>query len=257
MKRFAAFCLTFLALFMTIESLCAQYYKTNKTEDTQLHTGFDVTSRINDRWSVNWGEEFYFGNNMSEYQKLYSRLMVSYYLLPNLRIAPLVMVVANRPAQSKTMIYDFNVIYTHRIDRLAITLRGGTRVQDALGVERVHEGVVRTNPEFQLRGHFAVGYRLHKYVEPYADIEGFYLLNPATDDLYDPETYTAGHYFPRVRSNVGVKFHVDGNNTISLYWRYDHTQSKHLSYELVDAPFGIITKDSVVNFLGIFYHYRF
>ena len=65
--------------------------------------------------------------------------------------------------------------------------------------------------------------------------------------------YNVGYYLPRVRSNVGVKVRIDKYHSVSLYWRYDYTKSKYLSYELMDAPFGIITKSNTNNFVGIFY----
>ena len=254
MKKLATFLLVIAALAASTDRLSAQYYKTSETEDTQLHTGFDVSHRFSDRWGMNWGAEYYIGNNMSEYQKVYARVMVDYYLLPNLRLSPLAMLVTNRVSDTRTMIYDFNVIYTHRINKLGLTLRGGTRLQDVQGKERVGNLIIYSEPEFQLRGHLAAGYRALDWCEPFANIEAFLLMNPATHPEFD---HTVGHYLPRVRSNVGVKFHITKNSTIDLYWRYDHTRSKHLSYEIADTDFGIITKDSFVNFVGIFYHNKF
>lgn len=260
MKKLFTFCIALLALFVSAQDLSAQYYKTYETEDTQLHTGFDVGGKFSERWGMNFGTEFYYGNNMSEYQKVYARLMVDYYLKPNLRLSPLVMVVSNQQTGGRTMIYDFNVIYTHRIDKLGLTMRGGTRLQDVLGMKERYNGQIKRNPEFQLRGHVAAGYRVLGWLEPFANIEAFLLMNPITDFRDNPELYKiydVGHYLPRVRSNVGVKFHVSKNSTIDLYWRYDHTKSKYLSYEIADTDFGIITKDNFVNFLGIFYHQKF
>lgn len=260
MKKLATFLLVIAALLATTDRASAQYYETYEKEDTQLHTGFDVSGKISERWGINWGEEFYFGNNMSEYQKVYSRLMVEYYLKPNLRLSPLVMVVSNQQTGGRTMIYDFNVIYTHRIDKLGLTMRGGTRLQDVLGMKERYNGQIKRNPEFQLRGHVAAGYRVLGWLEPFANIEAFLLMNPITDFRDNPELYKiydVGHYLPRVRSNVGVKFHVSKHSTVELYWRYDHTRTKYLSYELMDAPFGIITNDNFVNFLGVFYHQKF
>lgn len=257
MKKIITICIALFALLATAQPLAAQYYETIESEDTQLHTGFDVGGKFSERWGMNFGTELYYGNNMSEYQKLYARLMVDYYLLPNLRLSPMLMQIVNQKNGAVTMVYDFNVFYTHRINKLSLTLRGGTRLQDAVGVKPKRNGQVHANPEFMLRGQIAAGYRLMNWLEPYANIEAFYHLNPATDDNHDPELYTVGHYLPRVRSNVGLKFHLTSQSAISLYWRYDHTKSKYLSYELADGPFGIITKNNVVNFLGIFYHQKF
>jgi len=44
---------------------------------------------------------------------------------------------------------------------------------------------------------------------------------------------------------------------VSLYWRYDHTQTKWLSYVLADAPFGIHSSSRTNNFVGLFYYYKF
>lgn len=260
MKKIITLCIALFALLTTAEPLAAQYYETFESEDTQLHTGFDVGGKFSERWGMNFGTEFYYGNNMSEYQKIYARLMVDYYLLPNLRLSPMVMQVVNQKTAAVTMIYDFNVIYTHRINKLSLTLRGGSRMQEAMGVKPKRDLQVHSNPEYMLRGHIAMGYRVMSWLEPFANIEAFYLLNPATDFRGDPEwykIYDVGHYLPRVRSNVGVKFHISKNSIVDLYWRYDHTRSKYLSYEIADAPFGIITKDNFVNFLGIFYHQKF
>ncbi len=254
MKKIITICIALFAFLATAQPLAAQYYETIESEDTQLHTGFDVGGKFSERWGMNFGTELYYGNNMSEYQKLYARLMVDYYLLPNLRLSPMAMLVANHVSDTRTMIYDFNVIYTHRINKLGLTLRGGTRLQDVLGKERVGNLNVYSEPEFQLRGHVGANYRMMKWCEPFANIEAFILMNPATHTKYD---HTVGYYLPRVRSNVGLKFHLTSQSAISLYWRYDHTKSKYLSYELADAPFGVITKDNLVNFLGIFYHQKF
>ena len=257
MKRTIFICMLVVALMGSAFTAKAQYYQVNESEDVQLHTGFQVSDRINDRWGLNWGEEFYFGNNISQFQKLYSRLMIHYYLLPNLTLSPMVMHIVDRVNDKHTMIYDMNVIYTHRIDRLALTLRGGTRLQDVVYPEVTNMGVVKVNPEFMLRGHIGASYRLLEGLEPFANIETFLILNPATDEILDSTIYTVGHYLPRVRSNVGVKYHFDSHHSLSLYWRYDHTLSKYLSYEIADAPFGIITNRNTNNFVGLFYDFKF
>lgn len=234
----------------------AQYYDHIHTEDTQFHTGFQVNGKLSDRWKINWGEELYFGNRMSEFQKLYSRVMVYYSPLPDLSLAPMVLRIDNRTSGAVTMIYDMNVIYKPHIDRLTFTVRGGFRLKNELDYPRVYMGKVRSNPEYMLRGHLGAAYRLCDFLEPYADIETFLLLNPANDYEEKPELnklYNVGYYLPRVRSNVGVKIRIDQYHSFSLYWRYDYTQSKYLSYELMDAPFGIITKSNTNNFVGIFY----
>ncbi len=245
-----------LAVLCTPIAARAQYYDHFHTEDVQLHTGFQVNGKLADRWKINWGEELYFGNNMSEFQKIYSRVMVHYNLLPNLSLAPMVMRIDNRSTDSRTMIYDMNVIYKPSFNRLTLTVRGGTRLQHILNYPRIYQGKVRSNPEFMARAHFGASYRLCDFLEPFADIEGFLLLNPANDYEEKPELnklYNVGYYLPRVRSNVGVKIRIDQYHSFSLYWRYDYTKSKYLSYELMDAPFGIITKSNTNNFVGIFY----
>lgn len=234
----------------------AQYYDHIHTEDTQFHTGFQVNGKLSERWKINWGEELYFGNSMSEFQKFYSRVMVYYSPLPNLSLAPMLLHISNRTSGAVTMIYDMNVIYKPRIDRLTFTVRGGFRLKDEQNYPIKYNGKVRSNPEYMLRGHLGAAYRLNGYLEPYADIESFLLLNPANDYKDNPELnklYNVGYYLPRVRSNVGVKIRIDQHHSFSLYWRYDYTQSKYLSYELMDAPFGIITKSNTNNFVGIFY----
>ena len=252
MKKLSTIWLTIIALFVVATPLSAQYYHTTYSTDIQFHTGFDIEHKVGERWGWNLGEEFYFGNSMSEFQKIYSRLIVNYYLSPKVRISPMVLHIANRATGSYTMIYDLNIGYTERYDRLSVTLRGGTRLQDVITPLPEDFLVVKTEPQFQLRAHIAVGYRALDWLEPFANIETFLMLNPATD-----KWNTVGYYLSRVRSNVGVKFHIDKKNTISLYWRYDQTQNKYLSYELQDAPHGIITNRNLVNFVGVFYHYRF
>ena len=252
MKKLTILWLSIATLFVTTDKLSAQYYQTDYSSDTQFHPGFDIEHKVGERWGWNWGEELYFGNTMSEFQKIYSRLIVNYYLSPKVRISPMVLHIANRAAGSYTMIYDLNIGYTERYDRLSVTLRGGTRLQDVIYPTTENPLVVKTEPQFQLRAHLAVGYRALDWLEPFANIETFLMLNPATD-----QDLSVGYYLSRVRSNVGVKFRVDNKSTISLYWRYDQTQNKYISYEGRYVPFGIISKRSAVNFVGVFYHYRF
>ena len=244
-------------------SASAQYYQTTHVEDLQMHSGFQVSGKLADRWGMVWGEELYFGNNISQFQKLYSRVMVHYYLKPNLTLSPMVMHIINTPSKAHTMIYDMNIIYTHRIDRLAITLRGGTRMQDNLSATR-DKWVVKPSTELSARAHVAVAYRASDHFEPFANIETFLMLNPATCRINpdgansNPEVYTVGHYPSRVRSNVGVKWHINRNNILSLYWRYDHTQSKHLDLTVVgEELYGIIASKRTNNFVGLFYDYKF
>lgn len=246
-----------LALVVSVTSAKAQYYQEKHSDDTQLHTGAELSVRYNERWGVTWGEELYFGNNISRYDKLYTRLMVSYYLTPNLRIAPMAMLIANYTADTRTMVYDLNLFYTHKFDRLSLTLRGGLRCIDLYYPTRESAPfTIKSNPELMLRGQVGATYKLTPHIEPYANIEAFGMLNPAT---YSSEhfTRTVGYYLPRVRSNVGVKFRINQMNAISLYWRYDHTQSKYISYELADAPCGFITKSQTANMVGVFYHLSF
>ncbi len=263
MKRVSLLCAAIVAVVCSILPASAQYYRTTHVEDVQLHSGFQVSGKVADRWGMVWGEELYFGNNISQFQKLYSRVMLHYYLKPNLTLSPMVMHIINTPSKAHTMVYDMNVIYTHRIDRLAITLRGGTRVQDNLSAVEV-DRVVKPATELLARAHVAVAYRASEQLEPFANIESFLILNPATCKMMpdganrNPYTYTVGYYPTRLRSNVGFKWHINSNNILSFYWRYDHTQSKHLNLSIVGKElYGIITAKRTNNFVGVFYDYKF
>ena len=263
MKKLYIICAVIVAVVGSTLSASAQYYQTSHVEDLQMHSGFQVSGKVADRWGVVWGEELYFGNNISQFQKLYSRVMVHYYLKPNLTLSPLVMHIVNTPSKTHTLVHDMNIIYTHRIDRLAITLRAGTRLQDNLSAVAV-DGVVKANPDFSARAHIGAAYRLCEHFEPYANIETFLMLTPATCKMMpdgtdlNPSVYTTGLYPSRLRSNVGVKCHINRHHIISLYWRYDHTQSKHLNLSIVGKEhYGIITAKRTNNFVGVFYDYKF
>ena len=263
MKKLYIICAVVVAVVGSTLSASAQYYQTSHVEDLQLHSGFQVSGKVADRWGVVWGEELYFGNNISQFQKLYSRVMLHYYLKPNLTLSPLVMHVVNTPSKTHTLVHDMNIIYTHRIDRLAITLRAGTRLQDNLSAVEV-DGVVKANPDFSARAHIGAAYRLCEQLEPFANIETFLMLTPATCKMMpdganrNPYTYTVGYYPSRLRSNVGFKWHINSNNILSFYWRYDHTQSKHLNLSIVGKElYGIITAKRTNNFVGVFYDYKF
>ena len=263
MKKLYIICAVVVAVVGSTLSASAQYYQTSHVEDLQLHSGFQVSGKVADRWGVVWGEELYFGNNISQFQKLYSRVMLHYYLKPNLTLSPLVMHIVNTPSKTHTLVHDMNIIYTHRIDRLAITLRAGTRLQDNLSAVEV-DGVVKANPDFSARAHIGAAYRLCEHFEPFANIETFLMLTPATCKMMpdganrNPYTYTVGYYPSRLRSNVGFKWHINSNNILSFYWRYDHTQSKHLNLSIVGKElYGIITAKRTNNFVGVFYDYKF
>ena len=263
MKKLYIICAVVVAVVGSTLSASAQYYQTSHVEDLQLHSGFQVSGKVADRWGVVWGEELYFGNNISQFQKLYSRVMLHYYLKPNLTLSPLVMHIVNTPSKTHTLVHDMNIIYTHRIDRLAITLRAGTRLQDNLSAVEV-DGVVKANPDFSARAHIGAAYRLCEQLEPFANIETFLMLTPATCKMMpdganrNPYTYTVGYYPSRLRSNVGFKWHINSNNILSFYWRYDHTQSKHLNLSIVGKElYGIITAKRTNNFVGVFYDYKF
>ena len=263
MKKLYIICAVVVAVVGSTLSASAQYYQTSHVEDLQLHSGFQVSGKLADRWGVVWGEELYFGNNISQFQKLYSRVMLHYYLKPNLTLSPLVMHIVNTPSKTHTLVHDMNIIYTHRIDRLAITLRAGTRLQDNLSAVEV-DGVVKANPDFSARAHIGAAYRLCEQLEPFANIETFLMLTPATCKMMpdganrNPYTYTVGYYPSRLRSNVGFKWHINSNNILSFYWRYDHTQSKHLNLSIVGKElYGIITAKRTNNFVGVFYDYKF
>ena len=82
-------------------------------------------------------------------------------------------------------------------------------------------------------------------------------MMPDVTDL-NPSVYTTGLYPSRLRSNVGVKCHINRHHIISLYWRYDYTQSKHLNLSIVGKEhYGIITAKRTNNFVGVFYDYKF
>lgn len=243
------------ALLGAAGNLRAQYYETYESEDTQLHTALELSGKINSRWSWNFGEELYFSNNMSTFQKIYTRVMVGYNITPNLRVAPLVLNIVDRINDTRTMIYDLNLLYTFKIDALSITLREGLRIQDLyFQYGEQNPAIVKSkNPDLMARTQVALKYRLNDTLEPFANCEAFLMLNPATSQY----GITVGHYLPRVRSNVGLKMHFDTHNALSLYWRYDRTQSKYLNFELADGPYGIITKRNTNNFLGVTYDYLF
>lgn len=249
--------LVLLLVLLTTHSVGAQYHTTTHTTDTQLHIGLQLSGSLNERWSMNWGEEFYFGDRMSEFQKIYSRVMVSYSPFRNFTISPMVLHIAIRPSDQHIMIYDLNLNYILRFDKMSVTLRSGTRTYHIVCNAPDTPGTIRANPEHQLRAHVGLNYRLNKQFEPYANIETFWLINPATKRYENGNIHTVGHYFPRVRSNIGVKYHIDGHSAVSLAWRWDSTRTKYVSHELMDTSYGIVTNGATTNFLTVFYDYKF
>lgn len=235
----------------------AQEYHENHTSDIQMHSVTQVSGRISDRWSYVWGEEFFFGNNISEFQKLYSRITLNYTLLPNLTISPMLMHVGNHSKNTHTMVYELLVGYAIPCDRLRLSFRTGLRTYDPLYDTNTNPLLVKVGTEHQWRTQVGLTYRLSSLLEPFANIENFLLLNPVSHTTADNTTHTVGLYLPRVRSNVGVKFHIDSHNALSLYWCYDHTQNKYLSYELGGGNYGIFTSSNTCNFVGVRYDYKF
>lgn len=252
------------AIFLSALPVEAQYFDTHHTSDIQLHSVTQVSGKISDRWSYVWGEEFYFGNNISEFQKLYSRITLNYTLTPKLTISSLLMHAGNLAKGQSKMVYELTVGYALPLDRLRLSLRAGLRTYDPLYETATNPLTVKMDTEHQLRTQVALNYRASALLEPYANIESFLLLNPVDGSSYEPKespqdhaTHTVGHYLTRIRSNVGVKFHIDTHNALSLYWRYDHTQSKYLTYELGFDNYGLITSSNTCNFVGLCYDYKF
>lgn len=247
----------------------AQYNEEFHSSDNQLHSVTQVSGKLTDRLTFTWGEEFYFGNNISEFQKLYSRISFGYKLLPNLTLSPLVMYVDNIVKETGTMVYELSALYSIPVERLGITLRGGIRTYDPLYETNTNPLSIKPDTEWQLRTQVALTYKLNGKIEPFANFETFLLLNPVNGsssalnvDDTELSDHSTGLYLPRVRSNVGVKYIFNSHHSLSLYYRYDHTKSKYLTYHLginnngIDS-YSIVTSSSTCHFVGIGYDYKF
>lgn len=257
------------ALFIPVLPSRAQIYEELHSSDNQLHSVTQVSGKLTDRLGFVWGEEFYFGNNISEFQKLYSRLSLNYTLRPRVTLSTMVMYVDNLVKNTGTMVYEVMAGYALPVDDLRISLRTGLRTYDPLYETNQNPLNIKIGTEYQWRTQLGLTYRLSSLIEPYANIEAFLLLNPVNGssselnvDGAELSDHSVGLYLPRVRSNVGVKLNINSHHALSLYWRYDHTKSKHLAYHLGINNYGIdnysiVTSSSVCNFVGIGYDYKF
>lgn len=60
MKRVSLLCAAIVAVVCSILPASAQYYRTTHVEDLQMHSGFQVSGKLADRWGVakSWGWTF-------------------------------------------------------------------------------------------------------------------------------------------------------------------------------------------------------
>lgn len=235
-------------------------YKSQKNNDVRFRTGFEVEKKLPFRLSVVWKEELRIKDNFSELDRIYSDISVSFKALDWLKLSAgytLITVdqegkaadnyenywdIRHRLTLSSTFIYETK---TNWIFSLKERFQATFLTEDNLDERE------KSNPKWVLKSRAMAEYKFRNIpLTPYTYVELCNTLN--APELID------GEYMEKVRTAIGLKYHINKQNSINFYYRFDYNLDKKLDVERTSGQLLSITKAKEYNnIFNISYNYKF
>ena len=243
-------------------------YPAKSTEHSvQLRTGADFTKKFNHGLKLHFGEDLRFDlyNTAANarFNKSYTTLSLSYspitYFKVDAGYTLKIMGTKDWSDVNEWMRHRVFVSATgsYKVDNWKFSLR--ERLMLEMRTDSVNP-LEKNKNDLLLRSKLGVEYTIRTApVKPYAWVEVVNTLNaPEYQQKYkDNNSANGGHQFiKRVRTEAGVKWKLDRNNTLNFYYRFNYGYDRDINIKRKDTSVIRLTEEySYQHAIGIAYEF--
>lgn len=228
----------------------AQLVETATEEsDFQARTGFSIDKKVTKGLHITWSEELRLKNTLSNIDRIYSVIAVSYDIFSWLKAGVDYTFIAVK--QNKGWEYrnrsNIDVTASYKVgSQWRFSLRERFRVTSA---NKVFDPRMEVNPTWIMRSRLMAEYTMSKLpLRPYAYFELSNTLN--TPDIIDK-------YIDKIRASIGVKYTLTPRSEFDFFYRFDHNRSKEVTAPADGMPWIITMEKQNNHIFGVFYEYSF
>lgn len=228
----------------------AQSIETETQEsDWQARTGFSIDKKVTKGLHITWSEELCLKNTLSNIDRIYSVIAVSYDIFSWLKAGVDYTLIAVK--QNKGWEYrnrsNIDLTASYKVGSLwKFSLRERFRMTSA---NKISDPRIEVNPTWIMRSRLMAEYMMSKLpLKPYAYFELSNTLN--TPDIIDK-------YIDKIRASIGVEYTLTPHSEFDFFYRFDYNRSKKASVPTDGMPWIITTEKQNNHILGVFYEYNF
>ena len=238
----------------------APEYRTEKSNDVQFRTGFEVEKKIS-RWlSAEWSEELRLKDNIQAIDRIYSDVAFSFKAAKWLKFTTGYTYIAVLHEGKKKNDYHHYWESRHRLTA-GVTFSYKTpnnwefslkeRAQVTFYADDDFDKREKCDPAWTLKSKLTAGYDCPRVpLNPYASVELCNTLNvPKVIDH---------NYLDKVRSAVGVVYRINKHHSLNAFYRFDYNLEKDPNVKNSTGALKTLTEETAYNnIFGISYKFKF
>ncbi|MEG2369994.1 MAG: DUF2490 domain-containing protein [Alistipes sp.] len=223
-------------------------YDTTEETDLQLWTGFSINKRIVKGFDVTWSEELRLKNTLTDLDRIYSVLAVSYEFCPYFKAAVDYTFLALSKDNGWELRHRTNLDLTgsYRINpRWKLSLRERFRMTTTTADT---DPLLSVNPLWVMRSRLMAEYTVFSLpIKPYVYFE-------LSNTLTAPKIIA--NFVDKIRASVGVKYALSAHSEFEFYYRFDVNTAKEINRTAGNA-WRVCSEKEFDHILGVFYEYSF
>lgn len=235
-------------------------YKSEKENDVQFRTGFEVEKKFSKCFSASWSEELRLKDDFRRLDRIYSDISFSYKAASWIKFSAGYTFISIDHEGKKKDNYKNYWDLRHRLT-LGTTLSYKTasnwrfslkeRVQATFLTEDGIDEREKADPKWVLKSKVMAEYKLKAiHLTPYVSVELCNTLN-------SPK-YADGEYLEKVRSAVGAVYRFDKKSSIDFYYRFDYNLDKKIDVKKSNGFLKSLTDAKEYNSIfSVSYKYKF
>ena len=236
------------------------YYGTEKDNDVQFRTGFEVEKKFQNHFSLAWSEELRLKQDIQRLDRIYSDFTLAYKSAPWLKFsAGYTFISVNKKGKEKDNFKKYwdlrhrvtaSVALSHKTkSNWVFSLK--ERVQTTFLTENDIDKREKSDPVWVLKSKVMAEYKYKKVpLNPYVSVELCNTLNaPGLAD---------GNYLEKVRSAIGAVYRINKKNCIDFYYRFDYNLDKKINVRNSTGKLkSLIEKTAYNSIFSMSYKYKF
>lgn len=235
-------------------------YKSEKDNDVQFRTGFEIEKEIKRHFSVSWNEELRIKEDFKKLDGIYSDIALSFKVTKWLKLSAGYTFISIDHEGKKKDNYENYWDLRHRLT-LGATFSRKTysnwtfslkeRVQATFLTDDDVDKREKANPKWILKSKLMAQYKISRFpLIPYASVELCNTLNAPK--------LAGGEYIEKVRSAIGAVYRLNKRNSINFFYRFDYNLDKKIDVKASTGILKSLTKAKEYNnIVSISYKYKF
>ena len=234
-------------------------YRTERDNDVQFRTGFEIEKKLTRRLSASWNEELRLKNDLHDIDRIYSDLGLTVKVKKWLKLSAGYTYIAVLHQGKKKDNYHNYWDSRHRVTA-GVTFSYKTpthwtfslkeRAQVTFFADDDFDKHEKSDPSWALKSKVTAGYACQRVpLEPYVSVELCNTLN--APKLAD------GNYLDKVRSCVGTSYRINKHHSLNFFYRFDYNLDKKLDVKKSGHLKSLTEAKDYNSIFGIAYKFKF